>query len=146
MSLDDPSKKMSKSNPIQNSYIALSDSADVIRRKFRRAVTDSGSEIVADPEKPALANLIGIYAVLTDSTPQDVEAAFTGKGYGDFKNALADIVIAAVEPIQQRLAVYESDPGQVESILRDGAERARAYANVTLDRVRDRMGIGGYNS
>ncbi len=144
MSLDDPSKKMSKSNPNQNSYVALSDSADVIRRKIRRAVTDSGSEIVADPAKPALVNLIGIYAVLTDATPQDVEREFEGKGYGDFKTALADVVVAAIEPIQARLAVYEADPGQVEEILRVGAQKASDYANVTLDRVRDRIGIGGY--
>jgi tryptophanyl-tRNA synthetase len=144
MSLDDPSKKMSKTDPNQNSYVALSDSADIIRRKIRRAVTDSGSEIVADPSKPALVNLIGIYAVLTNSTPQDVEREFAGKGYGDFKNALAEVVITAIEPIQQRLAIYESDPGQVEGILQEGAEKARAYANVTLARVRDRIGIGGF--
>ncbi|HYI24785.1 MAG TPA: tryptophan--tRNA ligase, partial [Thermomicrobiales bacterium] len=139
-----PSKKMSKSSPIQNSYIALNDPADVIRRKIRRAVTDSGSEVVADPDKPALANLIGIYAVLTDSTPEEVQAAFAGKGYGDFKAALGDVVVSAVEPIQERLAEYEADPDRVETILREGTEKARAYANVTLARVRDRIGIGGY--
>ncbi len=142
MSLDDPSKKMSKSNPNPNSYIALSDTPDAIRKKIRRAVTDSGSEIVVDAEKPALTNLISMYATLTGMTPADVQDAFVGKGYGAFKSELAEVVVAAIEPIQIRIAELEAQPEIIDGILQAGAEAAREYANVTLARARDRIGIG----
>jgi tryptophanyl-tRNA synthetase len=142
MSLDDPSKKMSKSNPNPNSYIALSDSADTIRKKVRKAVTDSGSEIVIDPDKPALSNLISMYAVLSGITPVEVQEAFVGKGYGAFKSELADVVVTAIEPIQQRIEELESQPEIIDDILQSGAEHARAYANATLARARDRVGVG----
>ena len=142
MSLDDPSKKMSKSNPNPNSYIALTDSPDTIRKKIRRAVTDSGSEIVVDPDKPALTNLISIYATLSGMTPADVQEAFVGKGYGAFKSELADVVVAAIEPIQVRIEELEEQPEIIDEILITGANHARDYANVTLDRARDRIGIG----
>jgi len=143
MALDDPTKKMSKSSPNPNSYIALSDPPDVIRRKIRRAVTDSGTEIVVDPEKPALSNLISMYAILTDQSPAQVQEAFAGKGYGAFKNELGDVVVAAIEPIQQRLAELESAPKTIEGILHTGAEKARDYAAGTMAKVRDRVGLGG---
>lgn len=142
MSLDDPSKKMSKSNPNPNSYIALSDSPDTIRKKIRRAVTDSGSEIVVDPDKPALTNLISMYATLSGMSPVEVQDAFVGKGYGAFKAELADVVVAAIEPIQARIEELEAQPEIINGILETGAEQARAYANVTLGRARDRIGIG----
>ncbi len=144
MSLDDPSKKMSKSSPNPNSYIALSDTADVIRRKIKRAVTDSGSEIIVDPEKPALTNLISIYATLTEKTPVQVQEEFVGKGYGDFKAELGEVVVNAIEPIQQRLAELEASPEVIENILRTGSEQARRYASGTMAKVRDRVGLGGY--
>ena len=143
MALDDPSKKMSKSSTNPNSYVALSDPPDMIRRKIRRAVTDSGTEIVVDPAKPALTNLIGIYAVLTDKSSAEVQEEFVGKGYGDFKNALGDVVVAAIEPIQERLAEFEASPDTVGAILRAGAGKAAAHANITMARVRDRVGLGG---
>jgi tryptophanyl-tRNA synthetase len=142
MALDDPLKKMSKSSANPNSYIALSDTPDMIRRKIRRAVTDSGTEIVVDPDKPALSNLIGIYAALTDMTSAEVQDAFVGKGYGDFKNALADVVVAAIEPIQKRLGEFEASPETVGAILRSGADKALAHAGTTMARVRDRVGLG----
>jgi tryptophanyl-tRNA synthetase len=142
MSLDDPTKKMSKSNPNPNSYIALSDSADEIRRKIKRAVTDSGSEIVVDPGKPALTNLVSMYAAITGATPLEVQEAFVGKGYGAFKADLAEVIVSAIQPIQERIAELEAQPGIVDSILMAGAEHARSYANATLSRVRDRIGIG----
>ncbi len=145
MALDDPSKKMSKSSPNPNSYIALGDTPDVIRRKIKRAVTDSGSEIVVDPEKPALTNLISIYALLTDTSPEQVQEQFTGKGYGAFKSELGDVVVAAIEPIQRRLADLESSPETIEEILETGAVKARAYASGTMAKVRDRVGLGGYH-
>jgi tryptophanyl-tRNA synthetase len=143
MSLDDPTKKMSKSNPNPNSYIALSDPANVIRKKVRRAVTDSGAEIVVDPSKPALSNLISIYAVLEDISPEQVQERFVGKGYGAFKAELAEVIINAIEPIQKRIEEIESDPAHIASLLRQGAERAGAYAEGTMNRVKDRAGLGG---
>jgi tryptophanyl-tRNA synthetase len=144
MSLDDPTKKMSKSSPNPNSYIALSDPADVIRKKIKRAVTDSGSEIVVDPGKPALSNLISIYAVLTDVTPEQVQEQFAGKGYGAFKSDLAEVVVNAIEPIQQRLLELEGTPDVIDGILHTGAEKARSYATRTMAKVKDRVGLGGY--
>ena len=143
MALDDPSKKMSKSSPNPNSYIALSDSADVIRKKIKRAVTDSGSEIVVDPEKPALSNLISIYAALEDLSPSEVQQRFVGKGYGAFKGELAEVVVAALAPIQARIAEISDDRAYIEAVLRTGAERASTYASGTMARVKDRMGLGG---
>lgn len=144
MSLDDPSKKMSKSSPNPNSYIALGDTADVIRRKIKRAVTDSGSEIIVDPEKPALTNLISIYAILTEKTLLQVQEEFVGRGYGAFKAELGEVVVSAIEPIQQRLSELEASPEIIENVLRTGAEEARAYASGTMAKVRDRVGLGGY--
>jgi tryptophanyl-tRNA synthetase len=143
MALDDPSKKMSKSSPNPGSYISLNDDPDTIRRKFKRAVTDSGSEIVSTPEKPALANLISIYGLLSDSTPQEVEARFAGKGYGVFKSELGEIVVDAIRPIQERLFELESAPEIVEHALANGAERARDIASTKMQEVRYKMGIGG---
>lgn len=142
MSLDDPMKKMSKSNPNPNSYVALSDTPDEVRKKVRRAVTDSGSEIVVDPEKPALTNLVSMYAVLTGKTPSEVQEAFVGKGYGAFKSDLADVIVSVIQPIQERILELESQPEIIDAILTDGAAHARSYANGTLARVRDRIGIG----
>ncbi|MBA2470413.1 MAG: tryptophan--tRNA ligase [Chloroflexia bacterium] len=144
MALDDPTKKMSKSSPNPNSYVALGDTPDIIRRKIKRAVTDSGSEIVVDPDKPALSNLISIYAILTEQTPAEVQEAFVGKGYGAFKSDLGDVIVAAIEPIQRRLAELDASPEIIEEVLRSGAVKARDYARGTMIRVRDRVGLGGF--
>ena len=143
MSLDDPTRKMSKSNPNPNSYIALSDAPDIIRKKIRRAVTDSGTEIVAAPDKPALTNLISIYAILTDDTLEGVREKFAGKGYGAFKSELAEVVVAALEPIQNRVRELEEAPEIMDGILARGAESARVLAAAKMALVRERMGIGG---
>jgi tryptophanyl-tRNA synthetase len=143
MSLDDPSKKMSKSNPNPNSYVALSDTPDEIRKKIRRAVTDSGTEIVVDPSKPALTNLVSMYAALAGMTPAEVQEKFIGKGYGAFKADLAEVIVEVIQPIQERIVELEAEPEIVDHILAAGAEKARSYANVTLARTRDRIGIGG---
>mgnify|MGYP002683319476 FL=1 len=102
MSLDDPTKKMSKSGA-PGSYIAFQDTADEIRRKVMRAVTDSGSEIVASPDKPALTNLLGIFSLMSGESVADIEARFTGRGYGDFKREMADAVIALIANAPPRL-------------------------------------------
>jgi tryptophanyl-tRNA synthetase len=142
MSLEDPTKKMSKSDASPNATIALTDSPDVIRKKIKRAVTDSGSEVVAVPDKPALTNLITIYSLLSGDSIADVEARYAGKGYGAFKSDLAEVVVSALSPIQARLAELNADPSVARAILADGAERARVRAAAKMDQVRDAMGIG----
>jgi len=142
MALDDPTKKMSKSASSPGSYIALTDDADTIARKIRRAVTDSGSDIVTGPDKPALTNLVGIYALFADEAVREVEERFRGLGYGAFKNDLAEVIVAALAPIQARLADLDADPGEAPRVLARGAERAHAVASAKMNLVRDRMGLG----
>jgi tryptophanyl-tRNA synthetase len=141
MSLEDPTKKMSKSVGGPNSTIMLSDSPDDIVRKVRRAVTDSGSEVKSSPEKPALQNLIGIYSLLSGESVAEIETKYVGKGYGAFKSDLAEIVAESLRPIYTRLQELNADPSIAKSVLRDGAERAGAFAERTMERVRDRMGL-----
>ena len=142
MSLDNPSEKMSKSSPREASYVSFSDPPDVIRKKIRRAVTDSGEVIQAGPDKPALTNLIQIYGALTGKTTAQVEDHFTGKRYGDFKKDLAEVVVESLAPIQAELDRLRKDPGYVAGVLRDGAEQANAIADRKMQLVRERIGIG----
>jgi tryptophanyl-tRNA synthetase len=142
MGLDDPTKKMSKSSPNPASYIALSDDAETIRRKIKRAVTDSGSEVRAGVDKPALTNLLTIYALLSRESIPTVEERYAGRGYGAFKGDLAEIVVEAISPIQERLATLESDPDGTAHVLAEGAARARAHAVPKMELVRQRMGLG----
>ncbi len=142
MSLDDPSEKMSKSSPRPASYIAVSDSPDVIRKKIRRAVTDSGETIAASPDRPALTNLIQIYGSLTTRTTPEVEAHFAGKRYGDFKKELAEVVVESLAPIQAELERLNKDPEYVSGVLAKGAEEANAQAERKMQLVRHRMGFG----
>jgi tryptophanyl-tRNA synthetase len=142
MALDDPTKKMSKSSANEGSYIALSDSPGVIRKKIRRAVTDSGTDIIASDEKPALKNLIGIYSILTGQTSEQIQEMYVGKGYGAFKTDLAEVVVEAIEPIQQRLRELEAQPEMTAETLRRGAEQARAVASAKMRIVRDAIGLG----
>lgn len=143
MALDDPMKKMSKSSPNPGSYIALGDEPDVIRKKIKRAVTDSGSEIVIDLAKPALSNLITIYGLLTNMEPRRVQEHFAGKGYGAFKAELAEVIVSAIQPVQQRLIEFEAHPEYTRSVLERGAKAATEQAALKMTHVRDRMGIGG---
>lgn len=141
MSLDDPAKKMSKSAGSENSYIALMDSPDAIRRKIKRAVTDSGTEVRGGPDKPALSNLLDIYSALAGLTIGDVEARYEGKGYADFKADLGEVVVEALAPIQERIRELEADKSYTLEVLRTGAERAEAIAGRTLAKVRERVGL-----
>jgi tryptophanyl-tRNA synthetase len=141
MSLDDPVKKMSKSAGSENSYIAVMDAPDVIRRKIRRAVTDSGTEVTGGPAKPALTNLLDIYAALSGDTVADIEARYEGRGYADFKTDLAEVVVGALAPIQSRIRELESDKAYTLEVLKTGAERAEAIAERTLAKVRERVGL-----
>src|SRR5215217_2781322 len=141
MALDDPTKKMSKSSPVPASYIALLDDPDTIRRKIRRARTDSGAEIVASPDKPAITNLLEIYAVITGKTVAEVEEMYRGKGYGDFKRDLAEVLVEVLSPIRERALELLDDPRELVGILEAGADRARAVASSTLHDAWARMGL-----
>ncbi|MBA2754481.1 MAG: tryptophan--tRNA ligase [Chloroflexia bacterium] len=142
MALDDPSKKMSKSDARPNAAIALEDDIDTIRRKIKRAVTDSGGEVRLAPDKPAVSNLITIYGLLSGDSVAEIEARYAGRGYGDFKADLAEVVVGAIGPIQARLADLHANPEHVRAILADGADRARAIAAAKMGVVRERMGLG----
>lgn len=141
MALDDPTKKMSKSSGGPGSYIALTDDADTIRRKIRRAVTDSGTEVSGGPDKPALSNLLTIYSLFSGDPISQVEDRYAGKGYGAFKHDLGEIIVEAVAPIQRRLATLEADPTIALNTLARGAEQARAIAERKMIEVRDRVGL-----
>ncbi len=141
MSLEDPTKKMSKSDASPNAAIALTDDQDTIRRKIRRAVTDSGSEVVAAPDKPALTNLLTIYGLLSQEPISTIEARYAGKGYGAFKSDLAEVVVSSLAPIQARLAELDERPDIARSVLLEGAERARTRASTKMSQVRDSMGL-----
>lgn len=139
MGLDDPTKKMSKSAVSEYNYIALSDDADTIRKKIKKAVTDSGSEIVYADDKPTLKNLINIYTLLSGKKVDEVEAMYVGKGYGDFKADLAEVVVDFLVPFQVRLAAISDD--EVLAILRTGAEKARAIAEKKVAQVYEKVGF-----
>lgn len=141
MALDDPTRKMSKSAGGENSYIALTDPPDVVRRKVRRAVTDSGSEVRPGPDKPALTNLLEIYAALSGESVAALVDRYAGKGYAEFKADLAEVVVEALRPIQARIRELEADRSLTLDILRRGAEQAEAIAERTMVRVRDRLGL-----
>ncbi|HEU5432081.1 MAG TPA: tryptophan--tRNA ligase [Thermomicrobiales bacterium] len=142
MSLEEPTKKMSKSDASPNAAILLTDTPDMIRRKIRRAVTDSGSDVIAAPDKPALTNLLTIYSLLEGEPIPAIEARYAGKGYGAFKQDLAEVVVAGLEPLQRRLAELEADETLAREALAAGAERARERAACKMAVVRDRVGIG----
>jgi tryptophanyl-tRNA synthetase len=139
MRLDDLTKKMSKSAASEYGYIALTDSADMIRKKIKKAVTDSGSEIIYSDAKPALKNLINIYTLLSGKSIEEIQAMYQGKGYGDFKADLAEVVVGFLVPFQERLAAISDD--EVLAILRAGAEKARVIAAAKLAEVKEKVGF-----
>lgn len=141
MSLDDPSKKMSKSNPNAHSYISMLDEPDLIRKKIRRAVTDSEAEVRYDrAAKPAISNLLTIYSLCSGTPIPELERRYAGVGYGPFKQDLAEAVIACLQPIQQRYRELVEAP-ELDELLARGAERARATAEQNLRLVMERMGF-----
>jgi len=140
MSLDDPANKMSKSGA-DGSYIALLDKPEVIRKKIARATTDSQRTIVFDETRPGIFNLLTIYQLLTERSREQIEAEFDGKGYKEFKAALTDSLIAALEPIQRRYDELVADPAELDRLLAAGAERVRPIARETLATVKQRMGL-----
>jgi tryptophanyl-tRNA synthetase len=140
MSLSDPANKMSKSDDDANGCVRLLDDADTIQRKFKRAVTDSGTAIRFDSSRPAITNLLTIFQLLTGEAPEQVEAHFAGKGYAQLKQELADTTIAFLEPLQK--SAHAIDDDELTRILEQGADKARGIARQTLAAVKEKMGLG----
>ncbi len=141
MSLQDPTKKMSKSDDNVNSFITVLDDPDTILRKFKRAVTDSEALVRFDPEnKPGVSNLMAIYSTITGKTMEEIEAEFAGKGYGDFKPAVAEAVIAELKPIQERYNQLIADKAYLEQCYKDNAPKAERIARKTLQKVMKKVG------
>jgi tryptophanyl-tRNA synthetase len=141
MSLQDPTNKMSKSDPNPKTYVALLDPIDTVVKKIRKAVTDSGETIEYTNEKPAIRNLIEIHAAMGNMTIEEVVAQYEGKRYGDFKSGLADCVVDVLEPIQARYHEIRQDPGELERIMADGAARAQAIAGPKMKQIYDALGL-----
>src|SRR6266498_1028738 len=145
MSLSDPSRKMSKSDEESEAgCIMLLDDADAVRRKFKRAVTDSGTEIRFDPARPAISNLLTIYQLLTENTPAEIEDHFGGHGYAKLKEELAEVTFDFLQPFQERVRAI--DDGRLDKILEQGAARAEAIAGSTLAQAKANMGLIGAKS
>lgn len=140
MSLDDPTKKMSKSLPAGS--LNLLDSPDEIRSKIMKATTDSENSVKFDQSRPGIFNLLEIYQTLTGQTKVEIEAKFANSGYGDFKKELAEIVVEALKPIQEKYAQFTQNPEKLEQMLKSGADKIRPIANETLQKVKDRVGLG----
>ncbi|WP_195575735.1 tryptophan--tRNA ligase [Paenibacillus sp. 1001270B_150601_E10] len=141
MSLDDASKKMSKSNPNPGSFIALLDDPAVIKKKISRAKTDSEALVKYDPvNKPEISNLLGIYSHVANMSIQEIEAKYEGQMYGPFKKELAEAVASMIEPLQARYHEVRKS-GELYDVLRSGAERAQEVAEKTMDEVKKRMGF-----
>ena len=139
--LQDPTKRMSTTQSTAEGKVLMLDPPDMIMRKFKRAVTDSGSEIVARSDKPGVSNLLDILSAITGSDVPALEASYVGKGYGALKTDVAEAVIEGLAPIQARYAELIDDRAELARLLQRGAERARAMAAPVLAEVRDRVGL-----
>lgn len=141
MSLQDPTKKMSKSDDNINAYVAILDKPEDIMRKFKRAVTDSEACVKYGEGKDGINNLIGIYSAVTGKSYDDIQAEFEGKGYGDFKTAVGEAVVEELRPIRERFDNFMKDKAALETIYRDGAVKASYIARKTLDKVQRKVGF-----
>jgi tryptophanyl-tRNA synthetase len=140
--LQDPSAKMSKSASSPAGIVELLDDPKVSAKKIRSAVTDTGREIRYDPEaKPGISNLLTIYSALTDRKVSELEADYAGKGYGDLKKDLAEVVAQFVGPLRERVRSYQDDPAELDRVLARGATRAREVAGATLTVVHEKIGF-----
>lgn len=142
MSLEDPTKKMSKSDPNPNAYITMLDDPKTIKKKIGRATTDSLRLVKFDNERPGITNLLGIYQSLTHASQEEIEAEFEGKGYGDFKAVLIDRLVDTLRPIQQRYNEILSDRGELERLLKQGADDVRPLAERTVQQAKAVVGLG----
>ena len=141
MSLQNPDKKMSKSDDNANSWVAILDDRDTIIRKFKRAVTDSGSGIYMSEDKKGISNLITIYGAITGKTTQEVEKEFEGKGYGDFKLAVGEAVADELAPIKANFDKIIADKSELERLFKDGAQRAEKVAAKTYFKAMKKVGF-----
>ncbi len=141
MSLQDPAKKMSKSDENPNGSIYLMDDPDTIMRKCKRAVTDSVGEIRYCDEQPGVKNLIDIYSACTGETQEQVVRQFEGKGYGDFKMAVGEAVVSVLKPLQERVHELEKDKAYIDSVIKKNAEKANYFAGKTLRKVQKKVGF-----
>lgn len=141
MSLQDPSKKMSKSDENPNGSIYLMDEPDTIMRKFKRAVTDSEGQILYRDEQPGIKNLINIYCACTGKAPDEVVREFDGKGYAEFKPAVGEAVVSVLKPLQDRVAELSKDKDYIDSVIKNNAEKAQYFANKTLRKVQKKIGF-----
>lgn len=143
MSLQDPTKKMSKSDPLEKASIYLDDSEAVIRKKIASAVTDSDGIIKYDEvNKPGISNLLNILSCCTNKSISDLETEFEGVGYGEFKKAVADAIITLLMPIQEKYEKILADKDYLNKVLDDGARKASYFARKTLSKVKRKMGVG----
>jgi tryptophanyl-tRNA synthetase len=142
MNLQEPDVKMSKSRGAESGTVLMLDSPEVVRKKVKTAVTDSGTDVRYDPEeKPGISNLIELMTVVTGESIPDVEARYDGTGYGRFKEEVGDAIVELLRPIQQRYREVRSDTAELERLLAIGANKARAEAAPTLELMYDRMGF-----
>ncbi len=141
MSLQEPAKKMSKSDENPNASIYLMDEPDVIMRKCKRAVTDSEAQILYRQEQPGVKNLIDIYSACTGKTPDEVVKEFDGRGYGDFKLAVGEAVVSVLKPLQDEVARLNQDKAYIDGIIKENAEKANYYAMKTLRKVQKKVGF-----
>ena len=142
MDLQVPDKKMSTTGGSPQGTVLVLDEPEVILKKFRSAVTDSGTEVVRGPDKAGISNLIEILAAVRGTAPEEVEASFNGSGYGAFKQAVADAVVEYLKPVRERYEALRADEPALERILADGAAKAHAIAADTMVDVREAMGVG----
>ncbi len=141
MSLQDPTKKMSKSDENPNGSILLLDDTDTIMRKFKRAITDSDGFIAYSEDKPGIKNLIDIYDAVTGNTPEQTVDEFDGRGYGDFKMAVGEAVASTLKPVQDEYARLIADKTYLDSMMKENAAKASYYANKTLRKVYKKVGF-----
>jgi tryptophanyl-tRNA synthetase len=141
MDLQEPTRKMSTTGGTEQGTVLLLDEPDVLRRKFKTAVTDSGREVRRGEDKPGITNLIDIMSVATGATPDEIERQFADAGYGDFKQAVGEAVVELLAPIQERYGALRADEGELLRLLEIGAGKAQAAAAPTLEAMYERMGF-----
>jgi tryptophanyl-tRNA synthetase len=142
MDLQFPDRKMSTTGGSPQGTVHVLDEPEVVIKKFRSAVTDSGSEVRRAPDKPGISNLIEILAAVREISPEEVEREFDGSGYGAFKQAVGDAVVDCLAPVRERYEPIRADERALEQTLAEGAEKARAIASPTVAEVREAMGVG----
>lgn len=141
MALQEPSKKMSKSDENKNNTIALLDEPSVIMNKFKKAVTDSENEVRFSEDKPGVSNLLSIYCAVTGKTLQQAEAEFANCGYGSFKRSVGEAVVSKLEPFQKKVAELEKNKDYIEKVVKEGSEKASYLAAKTLRKVHKKIGF-----